>query len=185
MECNVVKKTKKLEQRSNNFFVRTITLAYYKRIVKKEIKLGNIKETDNVLCMGGGYFPCTAILISKLTNANVTVIDNDIDTINSAKEKVEFYKLSDKIKVVFSEGKEMNAMDYDVVCVANQISPKDEVIRQIKETIKNGRILVRIPKDCISHCYNKCEYYEGISIKQPFYSNIGRTYICHVNESYI
>ncbi len=183
MECKIVTKTKKLEQ-TNNFIFKKLTLSYYKGIVKKEIKLASIKKEDKVLCIGGGCFPCTAILIAKLTKANVVVIDNDHATIQYAKEKIKSYGLENQIEILLTDGVDIDASNFDIVCIANQITPKEEVLDKVKSTIKTGKVIVRIPKKCLKGCYQNCNEIDGIFIKGPFYSNIGRTYICHVNESY-
>lgn len=169
-----VNATKVLEKSSGNFLFKNITLFYYKKIVKKEIALADISKESKVLCIGGGYFPASAILISKLTNALVTVIDNDINTIEYAKKRINKMKLN--INVVFIDGQQIDATKFDIVHVANQVSPKDKVVNQIKSTMNKGKILVRTPKDNLKNGYDK-ETLEDSELftKQPFYSNIERT----------
>ncbi len=169
-----VNATKVLEKSSGNFLFKNITLFYYKKIVIKEIKLGNINDSSNVLCIGGGYFPATAILIKKLTNAKVTVIDNDINTIEYAKKRINKMKLD--INVLFTDGQDIEANSYNIVHIANQVSPKNLVVDKIKKSINNGIILVRTPKENLKKGYEK-EDLENTNkfIKQPFYSNIERT----------
>ncbi len=169
--------TKKIEKSTTyNILFRSITLSYYKKIVKREIRLGFISKEDNVLCIGGGYFPATAILIAKIVGCNVTVVDNDIETIKVAKVAINKCKINDKVNVEFIDGIEVNASKYDVVTIANQISPKNVVYNQIKNTIDSGRILVRKPKKHLLKGYDEEELLTTTSsIKQPFYSNIERT----------
>ncbi len=171
--------TKVLEKSSGNFLFKNITLFYYKKIVKNEIALVNINENNKILCIGGGYFPATAMLFSKYTNAKVVVIDNDIDTINYAKKRIEKMKLD--IDVIYIDGQEVDVSNYDFVHIANQVSPKNEVLTYIEKYLTKGKILVRTPKGNLKKGYE----YEKLPltnkfIKQPFYSNIDRTLLYEV-----
>ncbi len=166
--------TKVFEKNTGSFLFKNITLFYYKKIVKREIKLGNINSSSNVLCIGGGYFPATAILVSKLTKAKVTVIDNDSSTIDLARKRINKMKLD--IDVVNIDGSKIDASGYDIVLIANQVSPKDVVVAQTLDTINKGKVLVRTPKKGLSKGYFKESLKETTNyIKQPFYSNIERT----------
>jgi len=77
--------TQKVEWLANQsrLFYHCIAL-YYKNIIKREVRLANITPNDNILCIGGGPCPYTAIMLHQLTGAKVTVIDNNKHCVKSA-----------------------------------------------------------------------------------------------------
>lgn len=159
---------------SNNYFLQKLMYAYYRPIVKREVSLLRIKPEDRLLCIGGGNFPCTAILINEITGNKVTVIDNDIECVNKSKCLVKKLGLEGMIKIKHKEAENFNYNYFDVVCVAMQISPMNKVFNNIYLKSKRKRILIRIPKEKIKKSY--CPFYNVCNckskVKQPFFSNI-------------
>lgn len=175
----IVKPTKEIEKIAgqNNIF-QSIMLAYYRPIVAKEVNLSNINKDSKVLCIGGGYFPCTAILIHKISGAEVTVIDNDEKTIESAKKRIEKLGISKKVCVKYANGIEIDTKEYDMVHIAMQVSPKEEVFSNAFEKIhKKSKILIRVPKKHLKQGYHefKISKKEKNFVKQPIFSNIRKT----------
>ncbi len=174
----IVTKTQKIEHvYSKNFILRKMMLAYYKPIVKREKKLidENVKK---ILCIGGGCFPATAILLQKYTNAIITVIDNDISVINVANDVISKYKLEKMIKVINVDGVDIDASTYDLIHIAAQISPKETVLNQVNATkSENAKVIVRVPKKSLKKYYNQFNEKDGKKVKQPFFSNIGNSYL--------
>lgn len=158
-----------------NPLLRLITLNYYRPIVKREIELSKCNNNDKILCIGGGFLPATAILFAKLSKCSVTVIDNDLNTVNFSKKIIN--KLKVNVEVVHIDGIDLNTSDYSLIHIALQIDPKEEVFNNVKITKKNNsNILMRMPKKHLKNGYDiiNIDNYND-SIKQPFYSNIGRT----------
>lgn len=144
-----------------DFLVKLYSL-YYRNIVKNEISLANIRSYDKVLCIGGGSIPSTAIEIVRQTNANVHVLDMDKKAIGCARNVVIRLGLQSKITVINGKGQDIDIEPYDVVHIAQQVSPKDEVLKNIWEQAKEGhRVIVRMPR----------------KILKPFYSNITDDFI--------
>jgi len=144
-----------------DFLVNLYSL-YYRNIVKNEIRLANIRSHDKVLCIGGGSIPSTAIEISRQTHAHVYVLDMDKKAIECAKEVIARLGLHDKITVINGKGQDIDIELYDVIHIAQQVSPKDEVLRSIWDKAKEGhRIIVRMPRKAL----------------KPFYSNITDDFI--------
>lgn len=147
--------TKNLEYQCSgyNLAVKFIK-KYYKNIVKNEVSVSDIKPSDRVLCIGGGSVPCTAILISKLTDANVEVVDVDRKAVRRAQNLISRLGLSNKINVSYGDGTSIDCSDFDVVHIALQVQPKESVIKNAAETCKKGKkIIVRMPKDCLKGFY--------------------------------
>ena len=135
---------------------------YYRNIVEKEIQLANVKSCDKVLCIGGGSIPCTAIEIANQTNAHIHVLDIDESAVECARHVIEKLGLHEKITVINGKGQDIDIGPYDVVHLALQVSPKEEVLKNVWEKSKEGnRIIVRMPRKTLN----------------PFYSNITDDFI--------
>jgi len=138
----------------SNFLVNLYGL-YYKSIVRNEVKLANIKNSDKVLCIGGGPIPSTAIEVVKQTDANVHVIDMDRKAVEYARNVVKRLGLDQKIVVDQDRGEEVDISPYNVIHVALQVTPKDKVLNHIWSNCKMGdRIIVRMPKKGLRHFYS-------------------------------
>lgn len=155
--------TKWMEKRisSSNFLIRLYE-KYYKKIVRNEIKLAEVKSSDKILCIGGGSIPCTALQMVNLTGAKVDVIDVDNRAVYNARNVVDKMGLNNKIYIINARGEETDISSYDVIHVALQVTPKEEVVEHIWSKARKGtRILVRMPKKNL-----RC-----------FYSNISDKYL--------
>ncbi len=163
---------------TRNKMMQRFMLAYYRPIVEKEARLARVRREDAILCVGGGYLPCTAILFHKITGANVTVIDNDKKAIRVSKEVIAKMGLSEQVKVVHTDGVDISSENYDLVHIAMQISPKEKVFKRVHDTMfEKGKILVRTPKEHLERGYQPfrtiCEQ-KGF-VTQPLFSNIEKT----------
>lgn len=128
---------------------------YYRNIVKKEIDVAKIKNTDKVLIVGGEAVPCTAINIATQTNALIDVIDLDKEAVDKSRKLIDRLNLSSQIKIYLKDAKEIDVNKYDVIHVALQVSPKEEVLNNIWEKSKYGtRVLIRQPKKSLKRFYS-------------------------------
>ncbi|ABR47168.1 hypothetical protein Amet_0948 [Alkaliphilus metalliredigens QYMF] len=119
---------------------------YYCKIVKREMLLGEVTESDQVLCIGGGPIPATALEIARQTGARVSVIDNDPRAVKMARRFVRELKLNEaeRIEVMFGDGKRIDAKGYTIVHIAKQAYPHDQILKNILGRAPGGaRILVR------------------------------------------
>lgn len=168
------------KQMSKCSLFRKLILSYYSKIVKNEVELCDAQENSNVLCIGGGYFPCTAILFNKFSNASVTVVDNDINAIKSSTKLIKKLGLDNKIHVQFTDGSDVFAEDFDIINLAMQVSPKKAVFDNITQNMKkNSKLLVRTPKKHLKNGYCDFNDFESVSkyVSQPGFSNIERTHL--------
>ncbi|EEG78801.1 SAM-dependent methyltransferase [Dethiobacter alkaliphilus] len=121
---------------------------YYNRLVEQEVAAAQISAGDRVLCIGGGPLPYTALRIHTLTGAHVTVMDNDRSAVEMASRLVEKMGLANKLSVRFSDGQGVNAADFSVVHIALQVSPREQVLENIRTTAPKGvRVLMRSPAE--------------------------------------
>lgn len=172
-----VDSTKLLEKNMGKLpSLQKMMLAYYRPIVKKEVELAKVSPYQEVLCVGGGYFPCTAILFHQLSGAKVTVIDNDVDAVSSAKNLVEKLGLTNEVKVFHCDGIESSSGGFDVIHIAMQVSPKEEVFQRLRSSLsKEAKLLIRTPKQHLQRGYQPFQSMTETWVTQVKYSNIQKT----------
>lgn len=128
---------------------------YYKDIVKKEIDLAKIRSTDKVLVIGGGAVPCTAINIANKTKARIDVIDIDEKAVKNSRKLIEKLGLEDRIRIYLKDGKTIDAENYDVIHIALQVTPKEEIVKNLWSKCNEGtRMLIRQPKKLLKVFYS-------------------------------
>lgn len=128
---------------------------YYKNIVKREIDIARIKNSDRVLIIGGGAIPSTAINIARNTKAMVDVIDIDMEAVEKSRKLIKRLNLEDKINIDLKDALKVDSKNYDVIHVALQVTPKEEVINNVWDKSKKGsRMLIRQPKKLLKRFYS-------------------------------
>ena len=152
---------------------------YYRDVIEKEATLAKITAEDHILCIGGGICPFSAILFHQLTDAKVTVVDNNADCIPQAQQIIEQLGLDEHIHVRLQEGGSNPCLPYSVIHFALQVTPLAQTFAQVERQATNGtRILLRRPKKQVGSFYSRlprsilsrCSYVEH---KLP--RNIGST----------
>lgn len=137
---------------------RTISL-YYKKVVKDEIDLADIDSTDKVLFIGGGQCPFSGILLHEYTGANVTIIDCDDYCVQASRKLIKNLGDEKYIEILHMDGKDVFLDDYDIVHMAAQVSPIEQVFSHLKRGCNaEAKILVRLPKKTLQNFY---------SVKEP------------------
>ncbi|MBU9710391.1 hypothetical protein [Evansella tamaricis] len=129
---------------------------YYRPIVQREVRLGEIKENDDVLCIGGGALPWTAIEIAVQTGAKVYVVDCDQIAVLRASKLIKLLNLENLVKVCKGDGQSIDVSPYSVAHIALQAAPQETILSHLLEKGRcNARILMRCPKKGISCFYGK------------------------------
>ncbi|NMA84810.1 MAG: hypothetical protein GX962_13220 [Epulopiscium sp.] len=175
----IIRWTKWFEKKiSNSRVLIYIYEKYYKNIVKREIELAAVTNQDRILCIGGGSIPCTALQMASQTGAKVHVIDVDHKAVDNAIKVIRKRGCHDNIYVTKANGEEVNVDFYDVVHVALQVTPKEDVIEHLIQGCKQGtRILIRLPKNHMKY------FYSNISQKFLYRKNV---YVqnCYVEKGF-
>ena len=174
--------TRQIERRaSESRAVYWLASQYYNDVVRKEIALGRISESDHVLCIGGGICPFSAILIHRATGARVTVIDSCAACASRARLVVERLGLGGHVRALRQDGGDggIPFSEYSVVHFALQVSPMKHVFSRVEGQVARGtRLLVRRPKSHLSCLY--CALPECVTARCPHVAhkktrNIGST----------
>lgn len=152
----IPKTTKAIEllAAKNASIYRMVSL-YYKRLVKEEVALANIRSTDKILCIGGGPCPFSGILLHEYTNAHVTIADNDNCSVRIARELIRKLGYENSIKIIHGDGNDISPEEYSVIHMAVQVSPLEQVFYHLKQGCRYGaKILVRLPKKRLTKLYS-------------------------------
>jgi 16S rRNA A1518/A1519 N6-dimethyltransferase RsmA/KsgA/DIM1 with predicted DNA glycosylase/AP lyase activity len=164
------------------------TALYYKSIIKREVELARIGSKDNILCIGGGPCPYTAIMLHQLTSAPVTVIDNNKKCVEQSANLIKRLNLEKSIRIIYSDGVAINCAGFTVIHLALQISPKGKVLNRLLERAEKGaKILVRMPKKCINGLYcgmESCSSSCYAHVVHNFFTNIKNTVLYVKGELY-
>ncbi len=139
--------TKTMEESWGRFaWLRRLSDSYYEGLVRREAVLGQITDSDRVLCIGGGCMPCTAMEIQRRTGALVWVADNDLAAVARARDVIRESRLEQKIRVIYGDGSNLDMEDFTVVHIALQVFPKNRVVCNVlKKAAPGTRIVVRHP----------------------------------------
>ncbi|MCL2438467.1 MAG: hypothetical protein FWE48_01305 [Coriobacteriia bacterium] len=158
-----------------------ITSRYYREVIGNEVDLASITANDEVLFIGGGFCPFSAILLHQTTGAKITVTDNDSDCIPRAVKAISQLELGDCIHIQCRDGAcpNFDLSQFSVVHFALQITPLNQVFAEVERRVNPGtRLLVRRPKNHLDKMYCKfsnavvgcCRY-----VRHGSMSNIGVT----------
>ncbi|MGV8146450.1 MAG: nicotianamine synthase family protein [Alkaliphilus sp.] len=144
---------------------------YYEKIIAKEIELGKISKGDQVLCIGGGAIPFTALDIATKTGASVSIVEVDPHAAEKARQLIDRASLSSRIEVIHSSGQDFDASKYSVVHIASQVCPADKVLSNVWKCLSCGsKILFRCDKRKYNRYYDKSKLpnhnYQFMQVKQ-------------------
>jgi len=141
---------------------------------KKEKKLFNISKDDNILHIGCGTYPITAITLAKNNGAKITGIDSDPKTVKLASDLINKKELQDKIKIEQGNGMDYPVENFDTIIVSGCASPKIEILEHVFGRAKpHTKIIVREMNLAAKPLAKFIASYDGIDIinemkNQPF-----------------
>ena len=119
-------------------------LKMYQELVDKEINMGGISQNDQVIIIGCGSLPITAILVAMKTKAHVTAIDKDNNAVKKAVNYIKNHHLEERIKIEHAVGESYPLNRFDVVYLSYGMKNKENIFKIIiKNTKKDSRIIFR------------------------------------------
>ena len=140
--------------------------SWRKPLFLNEIDKAKIKPEDKVLHIGCGIIPTTCILLADKTKASIVGIDNNKRATNYAKKIVSKKNLSDFIKIEYSEGQNYPIHDFNVILIAANVFPIDNVLKHVLKNVKKDtRIICRGKKNDIKDCIDRIGLSETVSFK--------------------
>lgn len=113
------------------------------QLIWRELALVPTKP-ENVLFIGSGPLPLTAVLIHQQTGAHVTCIDCDPTAVARSSRLLSKLHLHDAVSVSCGYGEEVQAGRYDLVVIALLARPKAAILVNIAKALRlDGHVLCR------------------------------------------
>lgn len=111
---------------------------------KKESEIFGISKDNNILHIGCGAYPITAIILEKFNDVKVVAIDKNQKAVKLASRIINEKNLQEKITVKHGNGINYPVEDFDTIIVSSCSMPKVEILEHIFETAKpQSKIIVR------------------------------------------
>jgi len=155
--------------------IKKFALLYENTISKEYIREGelfNISKSKNILHIGCGSYPVTAITLAKYNGSKVVGIDLDPRAIKLATKVINKKKLQDKIFINLGDGRNYPLEKFDTIIVSSCSIPKIDILNYIfKKANLNCKIIVREiygTSKAVVDCIN---LYDNIEIKNRIGSN--------------
>jgi hypothetical protein len=142
----------------------------YRGVVSREISLSPILPKENILVLGCGPIPFTAILIARFTGARVLAVDNQQEATIAAGKLIRKLKLDHLVRIELADALTIKEQLHGVkvVFLALQLRPKNQIIHNLfLHADSNTRFIARIPRN------KYVSFYETYPSSIPRY---GRTF---------
>jgi len=115
---------------------------FYSNIIKNEISLADITKDKSILHIGCGPIPATSILITKKTDAQITCIDNDPNSIKKARICISKNGLSEKIEVSLANAESFPVDKFDLIIFSHGVKPIKEILTHISKSMKKSACVI-------------------------------------------
>lgn len=135
------------------FFGEHYEKFFYRSLVKKELEMADLKGDENILVVGSGPFPMTALFLAE-KGFRVDCVDKDEKAIISGKEVVRQKKEDLDIRFKNIRGSSVDYSDYDAVWVPLHVTPREEIVVKILRDVDVGKkVIFRNPRGLWSKIY--------------------------------
>ena len=123
-------------------------LKFHKNSVKKEIEMLDISSSDKVVHIGCGSVPYTCIILTDYDLAEIVGIDKNKTAAINAKNILEKFNLTDRVKIEQGSGIDYDVSRYDIVILSYGINETILVLKHVLSSMgKNTKILFRKPSN--------------------------------------
>jgi 2-polyprenyl-3-methyl-5-hydroxy-6-metoxy-1,4-benzoquinol methylase len=120
-------------------YIKIISEAY-----RKESKEFGITDAENVLHIGCGAFPVSAMTLAEENGRKIIGIDSNPKVIAPAINVIKKRNLENKIKIEYGNGTNYSIDNFDMIVISACAVPKKRVVEHIFQTAKPGtKIIVR------------------------------------------
>jgi hypothetical protein len=115
---------------------------YYNLVAREQKKL-NVQTSCNVLWIGSGPLPISAILMSPMSHVSITCIDISENAIAEGLRIIHLLGLEESIHVFLNNGADIDASPFDIVLIAVIATPAEDILHNIAKTTGNDCRIVR------------------------------------------
>jgi len=119
-----------------------VYLEYYKPIMENEITIAKISNKDKILHIGCGPIPAASIHIVKKTDADVTSIDKNLQSIKKAQKLILKLKLIEKIHIIHANALNFPLEKFNLIIISQGTEKYKEVLKYISQNMRNDARLI-------------------------------------------
>lgn len=120
---------------------------YEKHIIKeykREFRTFNLSQSQNILHIGCGAYPITAISLTKENGCKVTGVDVNPKAVKRAENIVHWKKLDNRIKIKQGDGTNFQIDSFDTIIISSCSIPKIKILKHLFENAKKDtKIVIR------------------------------------------
>lgn len=111
---------------------------------EKETNLFDTLKSKNIIHIGCGAYPASAITLAKMNCKNIVAIDRNARAVKLANKIIYKKKLNNIITVKKGDGRNYPIEQFDTIIVSSVIFPKIDVLKHIFKTARpNSKIIIR------------------------------------------
>jgi len=110
-------------------------ISAYKKY-QKEVKDLDIVKAKNILHIGCGSYPATAIALAHILEAKIVTLDKNPKVIEYAKNIIRKKNLEEKITIALGNAVEYPIKNFDVIIIGGACYPKQKILDHLFETAK-------------------------------------------------
>ena len=158
----------------------------YRPMVRREVELASLNQSDQILNIGCGSIPATAINLAGLTAGEIVCLDYDRDAVANARNVVSRYGLSNRITVCKGDGRTVKINGFDAVVVALHTIGKSTVLDNFLSSAEpEQKMILRYPRSHLREQYGQPDRtYQPDNIKSQIGVNLECSALFSGDKSY-
>lgn len=120
----------------------------YRSMIAQELSMLPLTSEDNVLIIGCGSLPATALALAEQCDAKIDCVDVDVEAVNNAKKVLSSLKNMNTISIHHKNGLDHPMKTYTMIFVLYGIKEQIKIFEYIASTVnKKANILFRSSTD--------------------------------------
>ena len=150
-------------------YEKTISKEY-----ERENKIFDMDASKNILHIGCGAYPITALTLARFNGGKITAIDRNPRAVKLANQVIKKRNLHDKITIKNGDGTNYSVGEFDTIIVSGCTVPKIDVLENVFDTAQpDSKIIVRempTASRAVAQCiksYDNIEFMEKVG-NHPF-----------------
>ncbi len=132
---------------------------FYKKLLQNELRMSEITPEMNVIHIGCGALPMTAMFLAEY-GVRVTAVDMEDGILRQASRTVFRYGLCDRIKLIKNCGTLTDYSGFDAVWLSLHVRPMDFIVRRaLKNMDKDAVIILRGGRGRLKRFYRDFDHH--------------------------
>jgi precorrin-6B methylase 2 len=150
-----------------NLYEKDISKEY-----EKETNMFNTINSNNIIHIGCGAYPATAITLAKMNCKNIVAIDRNARAVKLANKVITKKNLYNNITIKKGDGRTFPIEKFDTIIISGISTPKIEVLNHIFKTSKpDSKIIIRELCEISEAIENYINSHENIKLIKKIENN--------------